>query len=136
MDMKTKSQTIIGMFQITAWDESSYFETDNGAKLTQAVVTQRYQGALQGQSEIRFLMSYQDKANATFVGFERFTGRLGDKEGSFVLQHKGIFAAGVASSEFELVELSATGDLAHLFGKGHFVSTENGQANYQMTLQD
>lgn len=136
MDMKTKLQTIIGMFQITAWDETSYFESDNGAKLTQAVITQSYQGVLQGHSEIRYLMSYQDNANATFVGFEHFTGSLGDKKGSFILQHKGLFAAGVASSEFELVERSATGGFAHLVGKGHFVSTENGQANYQITLQD
>lgn len=133
--MTTISIKATGHFQITSWDETPYFDQGDGAKLTQAIISQEYQGDLQGLSDIQYLMSHQVDGSATFVGFERFIGRLGEKEGEFILQHQGVFAAGVASSEFELVELSPRGGFIHHSAKGSYVSTENGQANYQIEFK-
>jgi hypothetical protein len=132
--MNETTHTGTGSFQITAWDETPYSESADGSKQTQAKIAQSYSGDLEGRGEVQFLMCYQSDGTAKFVGFERFTGSFAGKAGEFVLQHNGVFADGVASSEFELVTMSGTEDFANHGAKGHFTSTENGQANYQITF--
>ncbi|QSX40083.1 DUF3224 domain-containing protein [Shewanella cyperi] len=125
-----------GVFQITGWDEAPYAESPNGAKQTLAKITQQYQGDISGSSEITYLMSYQADGTAVFVGMEKITAEIRGKRGSLILQHQGKFEAGVASSDFSIVANSGTEALADLSGKGHFRSTENGQANYFLDQAD
>ena len=69
---------------------------------------------------------------ANFVGLERIVGRLGDRSGSFVLQHSGTFEGGTAKATWFVVPGSGTGDLRGLRGEGGFAS---GHANsYLITL--
>ena len=132
----TLTGTHTGTFQITSWDESPYSESEDGAKQTHAKITQTYSGVIEGTSELQYLMSYQPDSIALFVGFETITATINGQSGSFVLQHNGKFEAGVASSDFSIVEKSAKGDLANLSGTGSFKSGENGQAAYQFNIED
>ena len=122
-----------GTFQITGWDETPYMEGKNGAKKSHAKITQNYSGAIEGSSELQYIMSYQSSTSALFVGFEVITGTINGKSGSVTLQHSGKFENGVASSNFIIVSNSGTGELVGIEGSGSFESGESGKANYELT---
>jgi hypothetical protein len=109
-------------FQITGWDEKTYQEIEGSAKLSNAKVTQSYDGAICGTSSIEYLMSYSVQGTATFVGLERVSGTVDGKTGTFVLQHVGSFSEGKARSTWSVVPGSGTGSLATFRGKGSYVA--------------
>lgn len=123
-----------GTFQITGWNETPYIEGNDGSKKSHAKITQTYGGAINGSSELQYLMSYQSEASAVFVGFEVITGEVNGKTGSFTLQHSGKFENGIASSEFFVVPNSGSGELAGIEGAGSFKSGESGKANYELEI--
>ena len=67
-------------------------------------------------------LAYAGDAYATFVGHERIEGTLGDRTGTFVLQHVGTFEDGVARGAVSVVAGTGTGDLEGLTGDGTFVA--------------
>ncbi len=78
-------------FKVTGWDEKPYQEFEGGAKLTRAKVSQAYQGAINGEGLVEFLMSYAASGTASFVGMELVKGTVAGKSGSFVIQHVGTY---------------------------------------------
>lgn len=123
-----------GVFQITAWNESAYAEHDNNNKQTIAEITQTYSGDINGSAQIRYVMSYQNGEAAVFVGMEHLTINTPEISGTIVLQHNGLFSQGVAQSQFNVIADSGTDNLKQFIGHGEFTSTENGQADYLITL--
>jgi hypothetical protein len=113
--MKT---TANARFAITSWDEKPYDEGADVPKLTRASVRKTLTGDLEGEGRVEYLMMYRGDGSATFVGLERFTGRLGDRRGSFVLQRSGVFEGGQAKESYFVIPGSATEDLAGLAGDG------------------
>ena len=105
-------------FEIVAWDEKPYDEFEGGRKLTRASVKKALHGDIEGKSSLEYLMVYDQDGSASFVGMERVVGRVGDRSGSFVLQHSGTFANGIAKSAWFVVPGSGTGKLAGLRGEG------------------
>jgi len=105
-------------FEIVAWDEKPYDEFEGGRKLTRASVNKVLHGDIEGQSSLEYLMVYGQDGSASFVGMERVVGRVEDRSGSFVLQHSGTFANGIAKSAWFVVPGSGTGKLAGLRGEG------------------
>jgi hypothetical protein len=119
-------------FKVKSWDEKPYDEMTGGPKLTRASITKSYQGDMEGEGTLEYLMIYRDDGSANFVGLERFVGRVGDRSGSFVLQHSGTFDGGTAEATWFVVPASGTGDLRGLRGEGGFAS---GHADsYPITL--
>ncbi|WP_445778384.1 DUF3224 domain-containing protein [Shewanella sp.] len=123
-----------GVFQITQWDETAYAEHDDSSKQTVANIKQTYSGDIIGSAEIRYVMSYQKDATAVFSGLERLNVTTPEIIGSIMLQHNGTFIAGVAQSQFKVIAGSGTHNLTDYIGQGEFTSTENGQAEYVITL--
>jgi hypothetical protein len=109
-------------FKGQAWDEKPYEEIGSGAKLSKVSVKQEYTGDMTGTSTIEYLMSYTTTGTCSFVGYERFTGKLGGKSGSFVLQHVGKWENGEAKSSFSVVEGASTDDLVSLRGSGNYAA--------------
>ena len=105
-------------FAIKNWDEKPYSEEPGEPRLTRASVTKTYTGDIEGQAQIEYLMMYRSDGSATFVGLERVVGRIGDKTGTFVLQHIGTFESGQAKAAYSVIPGSATGDLHGLRGDG------------------
>jgi hypothetical protein len=120
-----------GRFQVTAWDEKAYDDMD-GRKLTKAHVEQTFEGDIQGESSVEYLMVYPDESSASVVGVERVEGSLGGKSGSFVLQTVGRFEDGRATSDWTVVPGSGTGELTGLSGEGSFQTEEGGWASYTL----
>ena len=64
-------------------------------------------------------MMYRSNGSATFLGFERVVGRIGEKAGTFVLQRTGVFENGQAKEAYVVVAGSGTGDLSGIEGDGN-----------------
>jgi hypothetical protein len=116
------SQHADATFQVKSWDEKPYHEIDDGPSLTRASVTKSFSGDIVGDSTLEYLMMYRTDGSASFIGLERVVGRLGDRLGSFVLQHSGTFEGGTAKATWFVVPGSGTGDLRGLRGEGGFAS--------------
>jgi Protein of unknown function (DUF3224) len=113
-------------FTPSTWDEETASEVDGHLKITHAKVTFSYSGDLQGESAMQYLMLYRDDGSAAVIGLERVSGALCGKQGTFVLQYQGGYADKTFSGDFEVVEGSASGDLAGLGGRGSAVAHKDG----------
>ena len=107
-------------FSLKRWDERPYDELEGAPKLTRASVVYGFEGGLSGEGRLEYLMRYLSEGSALFVGFQRFVGRLGSREGTFIFRHGGRFAAGVASDTWTVVPGSGTGDLVGINGQVEF----------------
>ncbi|MGH9440880.1 MAG: DUF3224 domain-containing protein [Thermoanaerobaculia bacterium] len=105
-------------FAIKSWDEQPYGEGPDLPKLTRASVAKTFTGDIEGESQVEYLMMYRSDGSATFVGLERIVGRIGDREGSFVLERLGVFEGGEAKESYSVVPGSGTGELRGLQGEG------------------
>ena len=126
------SQRANATFQVKSWNEKPFSEVDGGSKLTQVSVSKTFKGEIEGEGVLEYLMAHRDDGTASYVGLERVVGRIGERSGSFVLQHSGTFDAGVATSTWFVVPGTATGDLQGLRGEGGFSSAH--AEEYPMTL--
>ena len=77
-------------------------------------------------------MVYPGDVSAKVVGLESVVGHLGDRSGSFVLEHSGTFEGGVAKASWSVVSGSGTGELRGLRGEGGFASAH--AQHYPITL--
>lgn len=115
-----------GSYGIKAWDEKTWDGKDHkaqpGAKLTHAIITFPFQGDLEGETQVQLLMDYRDDSYATFVGLQRFTGKLGNRTGSFDMKVDGVFENGAAKSTWTIITGSGTGDLRGIKGEGSTVA--------------
>ncbi len=127
------SKRATATFQVKSWDEKPYDEIDEGPKLTRASVTKSFRGDIEGEGTLEYLMIHRDDGSASFVGLERVVGRVGDRSGSFVLQHSGTFEGGTAKATWFVVPGSGTGDLRGLRGEGGFASAH--ADDYAITLE-
>lgn len=126
------STHVTGTFEHQSWDEQPFVEGADGSKLTHATIKNTYTGGIEGAATLAYLMSYPAGADVTFVGLQHVDGAIDGKRGTFVLQHLGVFADGVAQGTVSVVPGSGTGALAGLAGDGTFVT--EGQTHATMTL--
>jgi len=105
-------------FSLKTWDEKPYNELLGELKMTRSSVAYIYQGDIEGESTLDYLMVYRPDESGSFVGLERVIGRVGGRSGSFVLQHTGTFNKSDVSGTFAVVPRSGTGELANLRGAG------------------
>ena len=73
------SRHIEARFQIASWDETPFEGGDEATKLTEALVSKRYEGDIKGTSTTKWLMAYSPDKSALFVGIEHITGTIGGK---------------------------------------------------------
>jgi hypothetical protein len=123
-----------GTFSIKSWDEKPFAERADAPKLTSAQVVNIYSGDLEAEGSILHVMFYASDTQATYLGYERVVGRLGDRSGSFVLHSTGTFEDGVATTTWSIVPDSATGDLKGLRGKGGYAA-RSGEARVDFELE-
>ena len=85
-----------GTFTVASWDESTYQELGDGAKLTKATVTFGMEGDIAGKATWDALMCYRPDGTAVFTGIQRVHGQLAGVDGSFVVQSDDQLVHGVA----------------------------------------
>jgi hypothetical protein len=107
-----------GTFTVLAWEEDTYTELDSGGKLTKARVRFGFSGDLEAEGDWDALMCYRDDGSASFTGYQQTIGTLDGRSGSFVVRGDGTFEGGVATTTWQVVDGSASGELRGLRGTG------------------
>ena len=121
-----------GTFTIDSWDEETD-EAGAGATLARARVTKTFTGDLAGTSTTDLLLCRtQVDTSAAYVGFERFTGVLAGRSGTFVLHHSATSDASGATLTWSVVPDSGTGDLRHPRGQGQITVDAGGGHAYTL----
>jgi Protein of unknown function (DUF3224) len=121
-----------GRFEVKQWDEKVYRDAEGGGKLSRASVKQRFEGDLQGEGAVEWLMCYRDDDTADFVGLQLVDGRIGNRAGSFVLRNAGTFDGKEAKGSWTVVPGSGTGELRGLRGEGEFTAPLGGQPSISL----
>lgn len=126
----------------TKWDEKPYEQISPSMKLTRASVEFAFHGQMEGHGLVEYLMFYKyfdktdpHKSNATYVGLMRFKGELNGKAGSFTMEDRGTFEAGVANSTLTIILGSGTDKLKGITGTGKYTATQKGcecELDYQL----
>ncbi|HZT02385.1 MAG TPA: DUF3224 domain-containing protein [Steroidobacteraceae bacterium] len=89
--------------------------------LTLIRLSETFEGSMDGESiEALPLQATRNDGSASLVSMARFRGRLGGRQGTFVLQGSAVVENGSITAEWSVVPGSGTGDLAGLRGKGGF----------------
>jgi hypothetical protein len=130
--MSTQLET---KFEIKSWDEKPYRELPDGRKFTEARVALVAAGpGVEGEATFDGLMYYRADGTSSYVTLMQVEGRLGDREGSFVLSGNGTFDGTEARGESTVVPGSGTGQLAGLRGTAVSVSTHADYPFMPLTL--
>ena len=119
-------------FEVTNWDEAPFDDGDGVGKLTEALVSKKYTGAIEGTSLTKWLMAYAPDGTATFVGIERIRAPVSGKDGTVVLVHDGEFADGAATGTLRV--LSGTDELETVSGAGTFRADPGGSVNLDLEV--
>ena len=119
-------------FKITGWEEEKITDLSKGGKLTRAHVGKSYEGDLEGEGMVEYLMTYRPDGSADFVGYEKFEGSLKGQNGSFVFEHRGFFRDGEANDTWKVVKDSGSDALSGLSGSVNF--SEGHKEEYEITF--
>lgn len=129
------AKTAKGTFEIAGWDEKTYLQLENGGKLTEAKVTQKFTGDLVGEGSVIWLMAYTAKGTARFVGLQRIVATVAGKKGSFLVETTGDFDGTVAEGDWTIIEDTGSDDLAGISGEGSFGAPHGSKAEYQLDYE-
>jgi hypothetical protein len=121
-------------FKVESWDENKTVEAESGGT-SFAKVEQSLTGEIEGEGLAQWLMCYRADKTADFVGLQRISGRVGDREGSFVLTSNGTFDGKVAAGEMVVVEGSGEGEFAGIRGTGRFAAPLGSTATVELDYE-
>jgi hypothetical protein len=106
---------------ITVQDSTAEpFDRDAGPELMEVHLRETFSGDMEGSSTVRALQALRDDKSAYLVSLQRFCGRLGGRQGAFVLQGSETVQDGEIKATWSVVPGSGTGDLTGLRGEGGF----------------
>jgi hypothetical protein len=108
---------VTGAFKVLGWDEKSYDDA-----LIHADATYELLGDIEGEASVSYLMGYGANGVASFVGLARVTGRVRERDGSFVMQDVGRFENGVARGSWTVLPGLGTGGLEAIRGAGDYTA--------------
>jgi hypothetical protein len=111
---KAQAKIIVQSSEATTYDQTV------GPALMEVSITETFTGDMDGQSPVRALQLMRDDRSASLVSMQRFQGKLGARQGTFVLQGSEVVEKGKIKATWFVVPGSGTGDLSGLRGEGGF----------------
>jgi hypothetical protein len=100
--------------------EAAPYDETAGPALLEIRLGETFTGDIDGEATVRALQVLREDRSASLVSMQRFRGRLGGREGTFVLQGQETVENGKIKATWFVVPGSATGDLSGLRGEGGF----------------
>jgi hypothetical protein len=98
-------------------------------------IAKQFHGDLEATSRGEMLSAMSAvKGSAGYVAIERVTGKLGERQGSFVLQHNATMNRGVPQLNITVVPDSGTEELTGISGTMNII-IEGGKHSYQFSYQ-
>jgi hypothetical protein len=100
--------------------EEQPYDQSAGPALMEIHLNETFTGDIDGESPVRALQVRRDDQSASLVSMQRFRGKLGGHQGSFVLQGQETVEKGKIKATWFVVPGSGTGELSGLRGEGGF----------------
>jgi hypothetical protein len=100
--------------------EAKRYDQTASPALVEISISETFTGDIDGESTVRALQAQRNDKSASMVSVQRFSGKLGGRQGTFVLQGSEIVDTGKISATWFVVQGSGTGDLSRLRGEGGF----------------
>lgn len=126
-------------FDVTGWEPAESDAPEAGPELSRVTITKTFTGGdLAGTSrgDGLFCGMSDPSAGAGYLVSERFVGRLGERSGSFVLQHGGLMGPGLPPRTFgSIVPGSGTGDMTGISGQVEIHQDEEGTHTLRLDYQ-
>jgi len=116
----------IASFEVTTWDQSTYDTPEDAPPLSRATVRKVFRGEVEGASTAELLMCRPDDSSGGYIGSERIVGRIGERAGSFVVQHGATQDGDTFDVYGRVLPGSGTGELAGIRDICTFRHGENG----------
>ncbi|HET6181668.1 MAG TPA: DUF3224 domain-containing protein [Candidatus Sulfotelmatobacter sp.] len=88
--------------------------------LVEIRLDETFTGDIAGESPVRALQVQRNDHSASMVSVQRFRGKVGEREGTFVLQGSETIENGKIKATWLVVPGSGTSDLSQLRGEGGF----------------
>ena len=121
--------TARGSLDVNTEAEPPFLEQD-GLTLNRNVVRKEFSGDMVGTSEAQMIAAFTGTpGSAAYVAIEHFTGSVGGRSGSFVLQHSGVMNKGDAALTVTIVPDSGSGELTGISGTLE-IDNDEGQHSY------
>jgi hypothetical protein len=126
------SQRAAGAFDVKVTPQKPDSQIARAANFSRLTIDKRFHGDLEGISKGEMLATQTETpGSAGYVALERVTGRLGGRQGSFVLQHSATMSRGAATSAISVVPDSGTGELRGITGSMTITVAADGAHSYQ-----
>ena len=107
--------------KITVLDsEAKPYDQTTSPALMEIRLNETFTGDIDGESTVRALQVLRDDRSASMVSMQRVRGKLGGRQGTFVLQGSELVENGKIRATWFVVPGSGTGDLSGLRGEGGF----------------
>ena len=100
--------------------EAKPYDQTAGPALVEIRLSETFTGDIDGESPVRALQVLRNDHSASLVSVQRFRGKLGGRQGTFVLQGSELVENGKIKATWFVVPGSGTGDLFGLRGEGGF----------------
>ena len=100
--------------------EAKPYDQTAGPSLMEVHLNEIFTGDIDGESPVRALQVSHNDKSANLASVQRFSGKLGGREGTFVLQGSEIVKNGKIKATWFVVPGSGTGELSGLRGEGGF----------------
>jgi hypothetical protein len=106
--------------------ETESYDQGGDAEFARIHITRTFSGDLEGTARAELLTVSAREGSAAYVALDAVSGRLGGREGSFVLEHHGIVSQAGADTAGVVVPDSGTGDLEGLTGTARIAVDPDG----------
>jgi hypothetical protein len=100
--------------------EANPYDQTAGPALIEIRLSEVFTGDIEGESPVRGLQVLHADHSASLVSVQRFSGKLGGRQGTFVLQGQEMVENGKIKATWFVVPGSGTGSLSGLPGEGGF----------------
>ena len=124
-----------GTFEVTGGTEDPYDEIEGGIKLTHASGTQTFSGDIEGEGAVHWLMLYRADKTAHFVGLQRITGSVGERQGTFALAADGDHEADSSRIRWTVIDGSGTAGLTGISGTGSMLAPGGVKGTYELQYE-
>ncbi len=110
--------TIEGISTTRRFQRHEYGHRDHGLKLSVIEKESELTGGIEGMAVVRYTAVTLGDGSRRFSGVLSVTGRIGDREGRFVLEDRGTGSTQETNARWTVVRGSATGELVGVTGDG------------------
>ena len=100
--------------------EAKPYDQTVSPALVEIRLSETFTGGIDGESPVRALQVLRDDRSACLVSAQRFSGKLGGRQGTFVLQGSETVDNGKIKATWFVIPGSGTSDLSGLRGEGVF----------------